>query len=188
MRRPSFLHGVGLGLLFALCGAAVFAALAPFFAAGAILRLIVAVLAFAYVVYLLGSSRQRVGRFATVVVWFVAAGLLWYLAPPLPLYLIAHVGLIWLARTLYFHESSVPALMDAGLSGLALAAAVWAAVSAGSVFLALWCFFLVQALFVAIPARIRRPGPGAGTDSAADRFERSHRMAEAALRKLSART
>lgn len=187
MKRPTFLHGVGLALLFAFVGAAVFAALAPFIAPGFVLRVIVAGLGLAYVIYLLGASRQHVGRIAAFVLWLTVAAITWYMALPLPLYLLTHAGLIWLVRTLYFHNSSVPALMDAGLSSLALAAAVWAATSTGSVFIALWCFFLVQALFVAIPARIKGPQTVTERDTADDRFERSHRMAEAALRRLSMR-
>ena len=98
-----------------------------------------------------------------------------------------HIGLIWLVRSLYFYASVVSALTDLGLSGLALAAAVWAVTHTGSLFLAIWCFFLVQALFVAIPHALSgkaAPGiqPAADRD---DRFERAHRAAEAAVRKLS---
>jgi hypothetical protein len=80
-------------------------------------------------------------------------------------------------------------MLDAGLSGLALAAAVWAAISTGSLFLALWCFFLVQALFVAIPNRMSAPrnhGRRAQKSASAvdDDFERAYRNAEAAVRRL----
>ena len=64
------------------------------------------------------------------------------------------------------------------------AAAVWAARQSGSFALSLWCFFLVQALYAAIPARF--PGEGGSTADAVpeDRFQRAHRAAEAALRSL----
>ena len=64
--------------------------------------------------------------------------------------------------------------------------AVWAATETGSPFLSIWSFFLVQALFVAIPVRVggnhREPQP---EDHHDERFERAHRAAQAALRRLS---
>ena len=73
-----------------------------------------------------------------------------------------------------------------GLNGLALSGAIWAAVQSGSLFLSIWSFFLVQALFVGIPSSIsRRPGSKAAGPDPEDRFQRAHRVAEAALRKLS---
>ena len=91
-----------------------------------------------------------------------------------------------MTRSLYFYSSVLPALTDLMLSGLGLAAAVWAAGQTGSVFLSLWCFFLVQALFVVIPTRIRRrhSESSLGPDGL-DRFQRAHRSAEAAVRRLS---
>jgi hypothetical protein len=80
----------------------------------------------------------------------------------------------------------VAALIDLGLSGLSLAAAIWAAHQSGSVFLTVWCFFLVQALFVHIPTHIGRRGEPDHEDlEGAHRFERAHHAAESALRKLS---
>jgi hypothetical protein len=49
--------------------------------------------------------------------------------------------------------------------------------------LSLWSYFLVQALFTAIPTRAAR-GPAAASED--DAFERAHRAAEAAVRWLSA--
>ncbi len=106
----------------------------------------------AYTLYLLSRSEERTGRIATVVVWCVATALAAVFASSLPLFLICQVASIWLIRSLYFHGSIVTALADLGIGGLALAFAIWAAKSSGSVFLSIWCFFLVQALFVALPA------------------------------------
>jgi hypothetical protein len=185
MRPPTFLQGVGVALVLALSGAALFAAVAPLVSGAGLLRLLVAGLASAYVIYLLAASRVRTGRFATFVLWLVAVTAMTYLAPSLPLYLIAHALLIWLVRSVFFRRGLLPALLDGALSVVALAAAVWVATGTGSLFLGLWCFFLVQALFVAIPDRLgahaaRRPS--AATD---DAFDRAYRTAEAAVRRLS---
>jgi hypothetical protein len=59
-------------------------------------------------------------------------------------------------------------------------------VHADSVFLGIWTFFLVQALFVAVPsADGRRAGSDAGPGPQSDQFQTAFRNAETALRKLS---
>jgi hypothetical protein len=96
-----------------------------------------------------------------------------------------HVGAIWLVRSLYFYSGIMPALMDLGLTSLSVSAAVWAITRSGSVFLATWCFFLVQSLFVAIPPAVQRKAkPELNTPVDNDGFERAKRQADAALRQL----
>lgn len=185
MRHPKFLHGVGIALMLAFAGAALHAAMSPFAGPTGPLRLIVAGTALAYVIYLLAASRIRTGRFATFVIWLTAAVAAAYLVPSLAAFLLAHTLLIWLVRSLYYRHGLLTALLDAGLSVMALAAAVWAAISTGSVFLALWCFFLVQALFVAIPDRISARRAQRAPAVVNDGFERAYRTAEAAVRRLS---
>ena len=183
MKRPTFYEGVGVALAASLFGSVTYSALSVA-VGGSVLRLVIAGLALGYVVYLLGRSGERVGRVTALVAWCAAAVALWLATPSLALYLLLHVGLIWLMRSLFFHASLLAALADLGLGGLALAAGVWAVVHSGSLLLGIWCFFLVQALFVAIPPSLaRRPrGSGGGQE---DGFERAHRVAEAAVRRLS---
>jgi hypothetical protein len=182
VKRPGFFEGALVAATASLAGGACYAALTTLFPAAAVLRLLIASLALAYLVYLLRRSEERVGRISVLVLWLAAAAALWALhAPPL-LYLSAHLGLLWLVRSLYFHSSLVAALTDLGLVALGLAAALWASSQTQSIALALWCFFLVQALYVAIPARIAGRGDGAAL--AEDRFQTAHRAAEAALRRL----
>jgi hypothetical protein len=66
-----------------------------------------------------------------------------------------------------------------------VSASVWAITRSGSVFLATWCFFLVQSLFVTIPTSVRR-SPDAATDTPLgnDNFEQARRRADAAVRQL----
>jgi len=184
MKRPTFFEGVGVALVASLAGSVLYGALGTVLPSGLVLRLVVAGLGLAYVLYLLGRTSERVGRITTLVAWLVAAGLVWMFVPTLTLYVLLHLGLVWLIRSLYFHASLLAALADLGQSGLALAAGVWALLHTGSLFLALWCFFLVQALFVAIPASPRR-GHTAVKPDADDHFQQAHRVAEAAVRRLS---
>jgi hypothetical protein len=96
-----------------------------------------------------------------------------------------HVGAVWLVRSLYFYSSIVPAIMDLGLNILGVSTAYWAIIHSGSTFLAIWCFFLVQALFVSIPSTLARlPNTVRGHSTDSGKFERAHRRAEAAIRQL----
>jgi hypothetical protein len=182
---PTLGLGLAIAFVLALCGASVLAALTPFVGAGTALRAVVALLGFTYLLYVLGKSGERAGRVTTVVVWAAAAALTWISGVPLVGYVLIHVGLLWLVRSLYFYSGILPAIVDLGLSLLAIAFAVWAAGRSGSALLAFWCFFLVHAFHVLIPSALFGDGKQrAGDEDVA--FNRAHRAAEAAVRRMSA--
>ena len=185
MKRPSFLHGVIVAAVLGFFASAIVATLTPFVGLGAVLRLVIPALAFAYLLYLFSRSDERVGRVTTLSLWSALAAVMWWLAPPLPLYLLVHVGVVWLVRSLYFYSGVMPALMDLGVSALSVSATVWAISRSGSVFLATWCFFLVQAVFVAIPPAIKSwRKQQHDTTSDNENFEHARRNADQALRRL----
>lgn len=185
MKRPSFLQGIIVAAVLGFFASAVIATLTPFVGLGGVIRLVIPALGLAYIVYLLGRSADRVGRITTVTLWTAFAIASWWMAPPLPLYMLFHAGAIWLVRSLYFYSGVVPALMDLGLTALSVSASVWAIGRSGSVFLAIWCFFLVQSLFIAIPGALRsvRARSARAVDDG-ENFERSRRRADAALRQI----
>lgn len=185
MNRPGFFHGVIVAAVLGFCASAIVATLTPFAGLGAVVRVVIPLLGLAYLLYLLSRSAERLGRVTTLTLWTAATAVTWWIAPPLPLYLMIHVGAIWLVRSLYFYSGVMPALMDLGLNALSVSAAVWAITRSGSVFLATWCFFLVQALFVAIPPAVQRKAnrePSTPLDN--EGFERARRQADAALKQL----
>jgi hypothetical protein len=180
----SFGRALGVAFVLSLCGAATLAGLAPLVGYGTALRTVIALLGFAYVLELLARSGERVGRVTTVTAWALGACLAASAGLPLVAYVLVHVGLVWLVRSLYYYSSLVPALADFGLSLLGAAFAAWAAQRTGSAWLALWCFFLAQAFHVLIPATLGRAG-ALTHDAATDAFARAQRTAEAAVRRLS---
>ena len=186
MKQPTFLEGVSVAIAASLAGSVLYTALNVVFPGVPVLRLLIAAIGLAYVVYLLSRSPERVGRITAAAAWLLVAVVLWFTKPPLLLYVCVHLGAIWLIRSMYFYSSALSALADLGLNGLSLAAAIWAVTRTGSVFLGIWCFFLVQALFVVIPKSVnRKPGTGLAGHENEDRFQHAHRVAEAAVRKLS---
>jgi len=185
MKRPTFIHGVIVAAVLGFFASAVVATLTPFVGLGAVLRLVIPALALAYLLYLFSRSKERLGRVTALSAWAVLAAITWWVAPPLPLYLLTHVAAIWLLRSLYFYSGLVPALMDLGISTLSVSATVWAITRSGSVFLATWCFFLVQALFVAIPPSLeKRRAEQRSTPAESEQFETARRQADQALRQL----
>ena len=177
--RATFLGGVVVAVVFAVAGTALFGAatgVSPRLA----LRAIVCLLGGAYTLYLLTRSDERTGRVVTIAAWSGGTALLCALADSFGLFLIGHATMLWLVRALYHQRSTLGALADLGLTALALAAAVASMQSTGSLFLAIWCFFLVSALFPVIPNGSAQahasddPGP----------FARAERSANAALRRL----
>ena len=180
MTRPTFLEGVLVALAASVAGSVLHTASVALLGAGDP-WLLVGLLALGYVLYLLRRAPARAGRVTALAAWGGAAALSWFAAPSLTLFVLAQVGVIWLLRSLFFHAGPLAALGDLGLSALALGSGLWAFLHTGSLLLALWSFFLVQALFVALPqgaAQRPRQAP------AVDRFELAHRAAEAAVQRL----
>ena len=185
MKRPSFAQGLLMAFLLSFFASTLFATLGQLYGAGTVLRILVPIVGLAYTLYLLSRSSDRVGRLTTVIVWALVAGATWLTAPPLAVLLIVHAGMTWLVRSLYFYSSVLPALLDLALSVLGLSAAIWAAILTGSAFLAFWCFFLVQALFVVLPRDISAGTTGPARNHDDGGFQRAYRTAEAAARRLS---
>ncbi len=185
MKQPTLFEGMAVALAVSIVGSITFVSLAAVFMSGNVIRLIIAGLCFAYVMYLLSRSSERIGRVIVVSSWLIAAVSAWFFAPSLFIYILIHITMLWLIRSLYFYSSVLSSLADLCLTGLALVAAIWAWLVTSSLFLSFWCFFLVQALFVLIPRGFARIANNRSTLMATeDRFERAHQAAESALRKF----
>ncbi len=183
MKRPSLLEGLAFALGASLGASILFTVLGAVVPFEALLRLLIAVCGFAYVVYLVLRSRERVGRVVVLALWSTFAAVCWWLSLPLVLYLLAHLGFVWLVRSLYHHGSVLPALADLGLLAFGFAASLWAHSHTASVFLSVWCFFLVQAVFVLVPpAHERKRRARDVLDQDQEQFERAYRNAESALK------
>ena len=183
MSRPTFIQGAVVAFVFALAGAAAFTTLKLLLGSWLVLKLVICVLSGFYVLYLLSRSNEKTGRLTIPALWLTGAVATWVFVPGLTLFAIAHLGMVWLIRSLYYHSSVLPALFDLGLCGLSLLAAFATAQHSHSIFLRIWSFFLLQALFVAIPSLIKTRHTDA-QDQSEQRFKRAMRKAEAALRRM----
>lgn len=190
-QRPSFTQGIIVALVASLIGSITHFTLSGFFSITVIAELLVSGLSLAYILYLLSKSKERIGRVSTVLVWSVITIVLWLSEPALSIFVLINLMMIWLARSLYFYSSLLSSGLDLILTVFSFATAIWAFAHTGSLFLTLWCFFLMQALFIFIPVKI---GGGQMKDTNANNdqnenieanFQRAYRDAEAAVRKLS---
>ena len=184
MNRPRFMTSVLVGLGLCLGASVAHPVLYSLFAWSTASALLISLVCGGYVLFLLSQTTFPSGRIITVCSWFVltASGLAF--GWPAYLILAAQLLAVWLVRALYFHSSLLTAGADLGLVVIGAGAAFWAFLHTGSLFLSLWCFFLVQVLFALVPAWWKRKNEATRTISNPDTFDQARRQAEAALNQL----
>lgn len=186
MKSSTLFEGIIVALISSFVGSVLYFSLSSIFSDSFLIRLLISGLSFGYILYLLSRSKERIGRITVIAVWSVSVMSLWFIWPPITLFILMHLVAIWLVRSLYFYSSLFSSLADLALNGFSVAAAFWAASHTGSLFLTIWCFFLTQALFVLIPTSISKEQNKTATPfQNEDQFQHAYRAAEAAVRKLS---
>jgi len=184
MKVPSFYEGVAVALISSFVGSVLYFSLSSLFSDSFLIRLLISIIGFVYILYLLSRSQERIGKPIIIVLWPLLSLSLWLIWPPITLFVLLHIVAIWLIRSLYFYSSILSSLADLTLNLFSVAVAIWAAHHTGSIFLSIWCFFLVQALFVAIPDNLQHRSKMKQT-KAEDRFHRAYKTAQSAIQKLS---
>jgi len=187
-RRPGFLEGVVVALVASMTvsiSVAVFDWLLPL---GILVRVLISLAGVAYLLYLFSRCREKVGRMTALSVYVSMVIATWVFMPSIPWVVIAHLGLIWLIRSMYFYSSVLSALLDLGLTVLSVVGAVAAYLHTDSLFLGLWCLFLVQALFTWVPSNWQRQSAQKKSPVENERFDVAYRAAENAVRKLATNT
>lgn len=186
MSRPGFWREAGVALALSIAGGLAWSALSWLLSPAAAMRWVIAVLGIAYAVLQMRAFDTRVGRVLAIGMWLALNIALFAFNPSLSVWLLIQAAAIWMLRCWAFHAGIFSAIADAVLGVLAAAAGVAVIHATHSVFLALWSFFLLQALFVFIPDSLRST-PRASAPDNVDRFGRAHRSAEAALQRLANR-
>ena len=197
MSRPKLSEGILVAIILSLVVTAIFTVMSAFFPTRWLLQILIAGLSFSYVVYLLIRSTEKVGKLTVVATWGFISILTWMFSPSIIVTLFVHIGLIWLVRALYFYTSLLIALFDLGLTLFAMASAIWTLSYTHSLFLSVWCFFLLQSLFVLLPTDLSKRNTAKKLDRSKERtttcektkkdpFEQAHQAAQTALRQLTA--
>jgi hypothetical protein len=184
MKRQMFIHGVLLAAVLAFAVSAIIATVTPFTGFFGVARLVIPAAAIAYILFLFRQSDERIGRMTTLSLWSLFAIVTWWFSPSLAFYLLLHVSAVWLVRSLYFYSGVFPSILDLGLSLFSITAFGWAIERTGSIFVGVWCFFLVQALFVVIPSSVATRKDKPDSSQCNDSFDRARRQANQALQQL----
>ena len=187
-RRPGFLEGVVVALVASSMISISVAAFDWVLPLGILIRTLISVAGVAYLLYLFSRCSEKTGRVTALSVYVSMVIATWIFMPSIPWVVIAHLGLIWLIRSLYFYSSMLSALLDLGLTALSVVGAVAAYLHTDSLFLGLWCLFLVQALFSWIPSSWQRQSTSMKSPVENNRFDVAYRAAENAARKLATNT
>jgi hypothetical protein len=191
MQRPTLLEGILVALIAGLVASPMVFVLCLVLGVSLAWKAVLVSMAYAYIVYLLAQSGRTAGRitFALLSLLVLLASLVFEVRWS-TVALIA-VALIWGIRTYAYGQSLVAALLHGGLCLLGLGAALWAYAYSGSIALAGWSFFLMQAVFVFVPSRLTWRTPAEGYVAAGqevDGFVLAYQAAQQALGRLRAKT
>jgi hypothetical protein len=182
MKAPSLLSSIAFAIAACVGGSVLYTLLPLVFTAAMSLEIAISVISAGYLFFLLKKGRQRTGRVIAFTSWILISGAGLLLDLPIATFILSQVAMIWLARSIVFHRSILPSLLDLGLIAIGLLAAVWALLQTDSMATALWCFFLVQSLFGYIPNLKSTSKVHTPVDQ--DRFQAAHRVAADAIQKL----
>ena len=182
MKAPGLLANIVFAIIACVGGSILFTLLPLVFSSATSLEIVIAVISAGYLSFLLKKGRQLTGRVIAFTTWVLITGTALLIDSPITYFILSQAAMIWLARSIVFHQSILPSLLDLGLITIGLLAAVWALLQTNSIATALWCFFLVQSLFGYIPNFKLFSKDHPPTDP--DRFQAAHRVAADAIQKL----
>ena len=190
MYRPTLLEGILVALVLSLSVSPLVVLVQ--LAVGSLLawKMGVMAVAYTYICYLLMRSGRKSGRvtLGVLALTVLLAGLVFNVR--FPTILLLCVTLIWGIRSCAYSRSLVPTVLQGGVCGLGCGAALLIYGHSGSLALAIWSFFLIQAAFVLIPAQgLRWPAMPLGVTpgGAPDGFGRAYHAAQQALERLTTR-
>ena len=185
MKKPvSFLEGVFIALVMSVFAALAYNALVWVFGTLLSAKLVVCSLSLIYILYILKRAPRSFVRLG-LLAWGVVTFILMIAYVSFITLLISQLVLIWLARSYAHYPSLLPAMMDVALLGLGYALCVAVFWQTAWISLAVWTFFLTQALFCFIPNKARKGIAHSERDG--EQFTRAYRNAEVAIRALSRR-
>ena len=155
--RPSIAHGIFVALLLSAVTLAAAGLFSLIIYGYLLLTVVLAGVAFLYVCILLHTARGQSGRVVVAVMSAIVLGgaALWLSCPA---FILMAVATLWLVRSLTTYSSVLLAGADGILCVIGLLAGLWASTYTGSLAVGIWCFFLVQSLYVLIPRSMSELG------------------------------
>jgi len=184
-KSPTLLEGSILALVLSIAASLFFSIMSSLLSGGFVFRILVSLICLIYLLYLFSRSQEKTGKITVFSLWLLAALLNHLLTDSVLFYITIHISIIWLVRSLYFYNSVLSSLIDLFVTTAALLLSIISWNHTGSLLLSIWCFLLIQSLFVFIPRQAwRSSGYVPSTTMTNVTFENAYNNAEAALKKL----
>ena len=185
MKSPSLSSGIGFAF-FAAIATAILTLSLPIVLPLLAPKFTLALITIAYLYYLIRRSGEKTGR---VVIGSISIGVsLIALTIEMSLFefILIELGLIWIVRSLYLRARPLPALLDGLLVIAGVLLASWGILQTQSLAIAVWCFYLVQALFIEWPDKLFTKNVDTEIETSdQQRFDQAWQVAQQAVEKLS---
>lgn len=183
MKSTALLQQLGIALLLTGLAAINETLLRAFFGIGLSAKLNLSLIFLLYLGLLLRQNRLPAGRVTLMAVNLGIVLMCLLVDTRLYTLLWLYPAMIWLNRSLLRYAGVTSVLADLGLCLLSIGTVLWAFSSGYGFITALWCFLLLQALHVMIPAK-KAPQTQQGNASSPDNFNKALQTAESALQQL----
>lgn len=184
-KSPTLFEGTILALVISIAASLFFNVMSSLLSGGFVFRILISLICLIYLLYLFSRSQQKTGKITIFSLWLLIALLNHLITDSVLLYITIHISAIWLIRSLYFYNSVLSSLIDLFVTITALASSIISWNHTGSLLLSIWCFLLVQSLFVFIPRQAWGSSKyDSSTIATNTTFEKAYHNAEAALKKL----
>lgn len=187
MKNPTLLANITVALLISLMSLGIQIILQTLFFTPAAVNITLALVALCYLGYLFNVSPARPGKVTLVLLSVLTTTTLLMLGTETNLLIGVLIGTLWLSRSLLFYHSVLASFADLALCLIGFTAAVGAFLLSASIAAGVWCFLLIQALFIFIPGRKSTPEKY-DTDLTCDPFNKAYQSAESAIRDLANRS
>lgn len=184
MKRPSLLQNIGLAIVLTIVAAAAGILFLGIFSSAVSSKLVIILVTLVYLVRLVSRSQLRAGKLILnllCLVLLIGGGLFFEQSESL---VVMATVMIWMIRSLLYYSSIFTACADLVLCLMSLVGFALSFNSSHSIAVAVWSFFLIQALHSLIPERFGETEHAAEEDQSVHRFDRAYQSAEQAIRQI----
>ena len=94
MKRPTFFQGIAIALIAVVLGELLFVVLSPLLGSYTALEVVIATASFGYILTLLRTSGERLGRLVTLAAWLLVTAATAWFSPHLVITLLMHTMMI----------------------------------------------------------------------------------------------
>ena len=183
MKNPTLLGNLSVAILISLMSLGTLFVLQPIFYDLSSVKITLSLATLCYLAYLFYSSQAKLGKVTLALLSVFTITVMLMVNPDLGLLIAGLIGSIWFSRSLLFYRSILPSLLDLGLCLIGISAAIEAFILSSSAAAGVWCFLLIQALFVFIPQR-KAARQKVDDNATTKPFNKAYQSAESAIRQL----